>query len=292
MLNSIFVKISPPNNVSDLRRIKPKWYTWSNESKHHMKMWNEYIKEIDVPCFESLQKDKTYDYTYTLDIEKIRNTEVIKWISNLSGFLYDLNIDDDIMFFSDLLNEEYNGKSLHYLFSDLRNNLSRLNNNIMGALYPPLGAIQNGALSLIGSSFPLHSDLYLPKLLFNVFDNVPNDDSGASLFLKVSELKDILSKMDKMSSNYKNEIMDCLEKESNEDNYEKFYNLLHGSNHYVVELERNMLKKQDKIKLFYGQGYLLNDRKWLHGREAPTNRINSNRLYRLVYNNSFTSSNI
>ena len=101
MLNPIFVKIDSPDNPFTLKQIKPRWYTWSNESKHIMRIWNEYINEIDAPIFVSLQKGKPYDYTYTLDIEKIKNPEVIKWINNFSDFLYAQNIDNDIMFFSD-----------------------------------------------------------------------------------------------------------------------------------------------------------------------------------------------
>jgi hypothetical protein len=289
MSNSIFVRtFSPNNNVSCLRQISPKWYTWSSESKQHMKILRDLISGMDEPLFVSLQKGKPYDYTYTLDSTKIKNVELLKWIIDLSHFLFDLEIGDEIIFFSELLNVDYDGKSLHYLFSALRHNLSKLNNNPMSALYPPLGTTQKGALSLIGSSFPLHSDLYLPKLLFNVFDDVPNDSSGASLFLKVSELKKILFYMNNLSMHHKTAIINSLEKESDEDDYERFYDLLHGSYNYVVSLERNMRLKQEKIKLFHGQGYLLNDRKWLHGREAPSNRVNLNRVYRLVFNRNST----
>jgi len=43
----------------------------------------------------------------------------------------------------------------------------------MQALYAPLTPGNNG-------EFPLHCDMYIPKRLFNVFDDVPDDDSGAS----------------------------------------------------------------------------------------------------------------
>ena len=49
-----------------------------------------------------------------------------------------------------------------------------------------------------------------------------------------------------------------------------------------------MLLKQEKIKLLYGQGYMIHDRKWLHGRDSPSNGVKSNRLYGFVFDNRYT----
>jgi hypothetical protein len=44
-----------------------------------------------------------------------------------------------------------------------------------------------------------------------------------------------------------------------------------------------MEQRQLRIKLYAGQGYLLSDRAWLHGRDAPRGGVPINRLHRLVF---------
>lgn len=70
-----------------------------------------------------------------------------------------------------------------------------------------------------------------------------------------------------------------------EDRYEENFDLLHGWYEWTEELERRMQQRQLRIKLYSGQGYMLHDRWWLHGREAINGKLTHKRLHRLVFNN-------
>src|SRR5438046_107786 len=69
-----------------------------------------------------------------------------------------------------------------------------------------------------------------------------------------------------------------------EDRYEENYDLLHGCHDWTKDIEKRMERQLLKVKLFSGQGYMIHDRKWLHGREALSGNLSSKRLYRLVFN--------
>jgi hypothetical protein len=132
-------------------------------------------------------------------------------------------------------------------------------------------------------NFPLHADLYIPRILFNVFEAVPDDDTGASLFLPVSTLRKLMSGITSLPYEIENLILAIIEQQSEFDGFEVLDNLLHGHWVWVRDLEHAMERKQLRIKLRPGQGYLLDDRKWLHGREAPKGGVPANRLHRLIF---------
>lgn len=77
------------------------------------------------------------------------------------------------------------------------------------AMYTPLA--QTGRHV---ADFPLHADLYLPKLLFNVFDHVAEDDSGASLFVSLTALRQIMNKRKGITHATKARILGMFEEET------------------------------------------------------------------------------
>jgi hypothetical protein len=90
----------------------------------------------------------------------------------------------------------------------------------MRAIYAPLTVVNN-------ADFPLHYDLYIPKGLFNVFDDVRDDNTGASLFLRTSVLiNDILPHFVKMSVAVKEQIKSIINHNQPIDRYKEFYELL------------------------------------------------------------------
>ncbi len=134
--------------------------------------------------------------------------------------------------------------------------------------------------------FPLHSDLYPPAILFNVFDRVPDDNSGASLFLPMKSLEQMLGRWPVAQRR----LAQLLAPETNEDRYEEFYDFLHGSHPWVESVEKAMSSEQLVVRFSRGQAYMVNDRLWLHGRCAPAGRVTSARLHRLIFDTITTRS--
>jgi len=149
------------------------------------------------------------------------------------------------------------------------------------AMYTPLGTIGKNA-----GEFPLHADLYIPTLLFNVFDNVSSEGSSASTFLSVASLRRLIPAVPSLPAARGRAIAALFERETRKDQFEVLYDLLHGEHRWVPALERAMTRRQLAIRLQAGQGYLLHDRKWLHGRAAPDGSVPVDRLRRLVFDGS------
>ncbi|AIC15828.1 hypothetical protein [Nitrososphaera viennensis] len=254
-----------------------RWYTWSQEIRPFLRSWNQYVKTIEKPKLKSLNEAKPYVYTYSQNLSKIKEPQLCKELASIATALNNLPVDDRILFFTGLL-QDLDGVGLHFLFASLREALVQIRKDPLSGLYSPLDP--RGS-----KDFPLHCDLYVPKILFNVYEDVPTDSSGASIFMSTQALKKILSNIRYLSIKNQNAILHSLSKESRRDRYDRFYDLLHGRHVWKDQLEEEMQKHQQRIKLDAGQGYMLHDRLWLHGREKVIGKIPRNRLHRLVFNN-------
>jgi hypothetical protein len=184
-----------------------------------------------------------------------------------------------IMLFDHLIGRYLDSRRLHALFAALRSALVDIARSEHAAMYTPPGDAGKRE-----GQFPLHADLYVPRYLFNVFDNTPSGPSGASLFLPVGELRRILKGVPSLPHSTRSEILSLFNSQATRDNYSAQYDLLHGRHRWVPELESKMRSQQMRILLRSGQGYLLHDRIWLHGREAPKGGVPIDRFRRLIFN--------
>lgn len=281
----VFQSIKLPTDKKDnVVNKSATWNTWSSEARVFLKAWNMLCNELEDPKILSLLGGKPYDCTFSFDLSKITK-ELRHDLELFAESIYNLHISKCIMFFSNLLDEDFDGRGLHLLFACLRDSLVKLTGDPMSALYAPLGTTTNSVIRSAGADFLLHADLYTPNILFNVFEDVTPNSSGASLFLQTSSLCDILVGIKTLSSVNINRILNCLTATDREDRYTEFFNLLHSREHeWVNELEDELHTRQMHIKLEKGEGYLIHDRLWLHGREAPSTRVTQKRLHRLIFN--------
>jgi len=219
-----------------------------------------------------------YDRTYSVSLEAVLQLECYKELSVLATELRKVDPGDKILFFRDLLDENFTGEHLHKLFATLRDIIANLADNVMGALYAPLSYVGRSA-----GDFPLHSDLYIPRHLWNVFERVPRDGSGSPIFLPTSTFRELLDQCH-VPSNAKTLLLNCLDDEAATDRFQSFYDLLYvEQSDWSDRLTGAMQARQIPLRLDYGQAYLLNDRKWLHGRLAPSGGVTTKRVHRLVF---------
>lgn len=277
----IFQQIDPPLKQARLTiNRKATWHTWSPDFRALFKPWKKEIETLRSPPSIHLLRGKEYDDTYTLEASRLSDKKLTRDLMFFAKDLYGLQISNQLMLFTSLIDKDLSGRGLHYLFAFLRAALVSCSRDPLSALCQPISRSQKR-----GSEFLLHSDLYVPAILFNVFDDVENDSSGASLFLSVSSTIEILSQAGSLPLEVRLRITDNLTGMHDKDFYEENYDLLHGCAHqWTQDLERRMMKQQLRIKLFSGQGYMIHDRKWLHGREALRGRLSSKRLHRLIFN--------
>jgi hypothetical protein len=274
---SIFRRIEPPIfQVGLAINQYATWLTWSEPFRRFLGKIAHALQTLPTPplvCVSGLDK---YNLTYSYPPSALGHTR-----RQFLGFARSLSAvqpQNKLFLLHDLFTPDLDGPGLCKVFAFLRGTLVELIGEDHAAMYTPLG--QTG--SRVGN-FPLHADLYIPRILFNVFEAVPDDETGASLFLPVSTLRKLMAEIMSLPYEIESLILRLLEEESDFDGFEILDNLLHGQGVWVRELEKAMECNQVRIKLHSGQGYLLDDRRWLHGREAPNGGVPSNRLHRLVF---------
>ena len=191
-----------------------------------------------------------------------------------------------LLFFDRLLDRNCGRDAVRLLLAALRETIVELHGDPWSALYNPLSSVGSAE-----GAFLLHADLYPPRYLFNIFDDVPDDGSGASVFLPVPELAALLREVASMPVRARARILDCLSPVITRDRYDEFYDLLYGPGRpWRNELKTRLRQARSVILFRRGQGYLLDDRRWLHGREAPSRGVSKNRIHRLIFDSKRSGS--
>lgn len=291
----LFQPILPPDRQKTLPiNDHGLWFTWSSDFRSFVKSEKHIFTSFGIPSLIDIDGKKSwlwhrpgnpYRKSFTVDLYKADLDGFQHHIESFSKSFANLAIGNRIMLLSGLIDDDISGHVLSVIFACFRDALVSVSKDNANALYTPLG--RSGKYA---GEFRLHADLYGPSMLFNAFENVPSDDSGCSTFLSVSEFRKILNDIASLPLHSRERIIDLLETESKTDGFSEFYQLLYGlRNKWSSDLELAMKNRQLKIKMNPGQGYIINDRKWLHGRGQPTGGVSARRLHRLVFTNTVTA---
>ncbi len=171
-----------------------------------------------------------------------------------------------------------------HLFGWLRGALAAISGEESSAIAAPTGRSGDG-----DGSFALHSDMWIPALLFNIFNHVV-PEQGASLLLPMHEMWDVAEE-----AGVPNEIRARMEEalvDAGEcDYFDQFNGLLYDDHPWSDKARRALMDAAIEVPMAPGQGYFVNDREWLHGRTALASdalpaELKEDRLYRLAYNNA------
>jgi len=255
------------------------WMTWSAAFRSFIAEYRDEFAALPSPRLTSIPELKVYNRTYSLSHSKFTKP-LAERLTLFASALFESTTEPRLTFLTQLFDDTIDGALIHKLFALFRDALSTLCADPRQALYAPLGSTGRSE-----GCFPLHADLYVPEMLFNIFDEVPVDNSGASTFLSARVLTEMLAEIPNVPPEIHAEVCDLLEDPLPSDSYTKFFNILHGrKNPWSTTLERRMESERLEIKLFAGEGYIINDRGWLHGRTAPLGGVSSRRVHRLVYN--------
>jgi hypothetical protein len=204
-------------------------------------------------------------------------------MNRIAGALFGMRSPSKLILLDGLMDTVIDGLTIQTLFAYVRTRLVERTGDHAVAIHAPLGATGERE-----RDFPLHADLYPSVFLLNVFDRVPAGDSGASLFLPMRTLREFVQSSDAIPPATKRRFQSFWTSPAQTDRYEEFYDLLHGRHPWGAELGRAMRGAAMRIRLERGQGYLLHDRKWLHGREEPAGGVPSDRLHRLTFDTAIT----
>jgi hypothetical protein len=256
-----------------------RWFTWSSRMRQFVHDWQSALASLREPELVHLGDGGDYDATYTGNIDSIPTGCLSEGLMSVAEAFSRLEPPTGIALLTGLLDDGFDISGLHSLLAYLRGALVRLAGDPWATLYPPLGTTGSRA-----GRFPLHADLYRSTMLMNIFNEVAADRSGRSVFLSVESFVEAMSETPSLPPGVRDEIPALLTGGSDRDNYTSFFALVHGRDKpWSVELDRRMRKRQVRIRLNAGEGYLIHDRRWLHGREAPRGGVPAQRLHRLVF---------
>jgi hypothetical protein len=277
--DSIFCHIKSPPEQSRFPINKfAIWCTWSKSFRNFLHDASSELKRLATPPLCRVESLDQFDYTYSWSSDHWKEHELRSRFFPFVRSLAASRPRREIVLMDGMLSRDIDATRLHALFALLRGALVELAGDERAAMYAPLGEVGTRA-----GGFLLHADLYVPSILFNVFDQVPPDESGGSIFLSVRALRKILRRVPSLPANKTKAILALFEQQAEVDRFDDLYDLLHGNHLWVPGLEREMEQRQLHIKLHRGQGYLLSDRAWLHGRNAPCGGVSVHRVRRLAF---------
>lgn len=248
------------------------WLSWSDEFRTRLAA----AREIGAAEPELVHLSRKQDYAYTFSTTKLLVPSLPQPLVDLVAELAAHDPGHRVHFLTGLDIHD-TGWSLHAVFALLRAVLARSED--WAALYAPLSTTGDKA-----GEFPLHADLYPPEVICNVFERVPDDGSGASIFLSVERFLTIVDDTHEVPTAVQKRLRQVLTEPLAGDAYTEFFDLVHNDDHpWSPQLARSLRQEQLRLWLGPNEGYWVHDRRFLHGREAPTGGVPEDRLRRLIY---------
>ncbi|MDJ0841416.1 MAG: hypothetical protein QNK37_33215 [Acidobacteriota bacterium] len=250
------------------------WYTWSKRARSILERFAETTPELEKPKQIRVKGAGLYAVTWTLSEHPIRDRTLSKEIDLLANALFRFSLPPSgLILLRDLFGKKIDGEVIFLLFALLRGLLSKR----APAFHAPIEAVP-----VLRSGFPLHADLFPVSTLLTIFDRVPTAGS-ASILMPFRQFVEILENLQTMPKVVKGKIKKLIQGREG-DGYDELIHLLYHRRHsWQKELDQVLKRKQRRIDLHGGEGYMLNDRAWLHGREMQAKPVPFDRLQRLVF---------
>jgi hypothetical protein len=277
----LFVKIDPP--AKPVLGVQQSWWTWSREMREWFDQWGEKLQGLPEPELRRFGRGE-YAYSLSLDLPTEGASDLRRGLERVALGFRRLTPHPGLILFDRLIDDQIAGGVLRKLLALVRSLMVERANDEAEAIYAPLGV----AGGTEGGAFPVHADLYPPTLLLNIFDRVPTDGSGASLFVPSNVVLRAFGESRVVPSRVSRRLQSLLTEPAQGDRYAKLYDILHGPHPWTRDMERVMKANCIRVSFNTGQGYLVHDRLWLHGREAPRGGVSKNRLHRFVFDTAGT----
>jgi hypothetical protein len=281
-LPPVFGPVDPPRGGRDVDGWAS-WHTWSPGFRTLLGGLAECVDPSwPAPRIRELRSGSVYTRTFSLSSAVRRNR---KWRALLDELkLYAASLvstpkPSRVLLLTGLFDGVKPGTPIKFVLAALRQTIVELLDDEHAAYYAPLGSTGRGV-----GAFAAHSDLYVPDLLMNIFEEVPDDDSGASVFISAERFCQVLRETPSVPTAVELKVRALLCGELHDDCFDDFYKTLYGRGMpWAEDLLEAVARRQKRIVMRSGEGYFIHDRSWLHGREAPSCGVGANRLHRLVF---------
>lgn len=253
------------------------WLTWSPAFRafaHDLRESGQLRRRVTIG---EVPRCKPYGATYRTHLRGLSGTQ-IKFLTAYAESVQAHDPKTQVIFFRGMLQSALSSRELRVLLSLLREAMIYVAGDEAAALYSPVTPEQRDP------GFNLHADLFLTTKLWLIFDDVPGDCTGVSLLLSRKILLKSVRQIPSLPPHVAKEILHLLDRPLKSDSFNRLYGLLHGTGHrWSVDLNEHMKKHVLNIPLRVGEGYLIDDRRWLHGRTAVSRRVSKQRFHRLTF---------
>jgi hypothetical protein len=241
-----------------------RWLTWSKEVRWLLHEFARETADWPEPRHVRLLGGVEFDHTFTVS-EKLRSA--LRCGGKMTALAEAVRLThpgQHVLLFRDLLDDHFDFRALSRLWAVLRDTIAELCGHPMAALYAPLSYVGPSA-----KNFPLHADLYRPERLWNVFDRVPPDGSGAATLLSMHEFFALAAAI-RVPAEAQRALRSCIEDENSGERFRRFYDLLHVNNEpWSSDLAENC-RKARRSSAFRARGGLLDPRSLVAARARST----------------------
>jgi hypothetical protein len=272
----LFESVSMPTGHRNDRSATFPWYTWSRPALHKIAQHINLLRSLPAPSSTVVRACRpypaSYHYPFSTLTRGLRNLAL-----HLSEALLREQVGRNIFFLCRMFDAPLSSATFHKLLTLVRSGVVWINGDPRAALHSPVKTER------FDEGFPLHADLYLTERLFLVFDAVPSGRVGSSLFLARDVFDQILKEHKQVPRSVRRRLQAILNHVT-VDSFQEYADLLYRTEEtWAVSLRECMHRRCWSVKLRRGEGFLLNDRKWLHGRTSTKARITASRFRRLTY---------
>lgn len=283
-IDRLFARISVPrHHQRNVVAARAPWYTWSPASLRLLEANVAEIRRLPCPPRISVPGCSPYEVTYSYRLSEL-SPSLFRFAMQMSEALLRVKPDNTIRCFAGFLDEPSSGPVFHKCLALFRAGIVRLTRDPRTALHAPVKQQR------VDAGFPLHADLFLTDRLWVIFDDVPAGRSGQTLFLPQRRFDAAVSANRFIPHVIERRLRTLLDRRRSRDSFDEWFGLVYSPDHpWAASLARAMRRHCWSIKFRRGEGYLLNDRVWLHGRTAVRGRVSPNRFRRLVYGEVATS---
>jgi hypothetical protein len=183
-----------------------------------------------------------------------------------------------LAFFSRMMTDPMTGERLRRMMALMRGAIVHRARSPAAALHAPIST------SVRDDGFPLHCDLFRTGKLLLVFREVTPGSGGRAVFLRVEALVSAMRRIPTIPRDVVDVVVSLVRAPRRGDAFDRFFDLLYGEERpWRLELGRRLRGLSSEIKLESGEGYLLDDRAWLHGRTPLRGPVTTRRFERLTF---------
>jgi hypothetical protein len=263
----------PPRSSASALGSTSQWMTWSAEFREVLHSHAAELGKLR-PALLTVHGAAPYDQTYHQSPPAALRPAFLAYARRLEG----LRPRGDLLLFTGMFDDLIDRRVLHATLALLRAELVEIAGDRRAAFHSPVATTRGRA-----NDFELHADLFTARRLWLIFDDVPPDGSGASLLLPAAELRNLLRASTAVPPSVRRRLLSLFGAELRRDSFDELFDLMHGKHPWREALAAELAARQLVLRLERGEGYLCDDRRWLHGRLPVTGSIRSFRFHRLVF---------